>query len=218
MNLFSLLIAAAWKLPIERLLIKPRDNTKALDELANTLRASQSQNKPAVLVKPTPSTQEVIPKQKVATACIPCAVNHFSTSAGLLNEAVRFKKEGMTSSEIADRIAKILEEQNALERVDLTEEKIRALPDWERKLAEEALQQSRGLRHRLEALTAIKELEQAAADTAGYYRKLHREWWKRRLAQPGEARPGLTLDEAKEMAAEEAAKEVEKAWHSQEKK
>ena len=220
-NWIAMAVSIVGKLPIERLLIKPRDNTKALDELANTLRASQSQNKPAVSVNPTPSTQEVAPaptKQKVATACVACAVNHFSTSAGLLNEAVRFKKEGMTSSEIADRIAKILEEQNALERVDLTEEKIRALPDWERKLAEEALQQSRGLRHRLEALTAIKELEQAAADTAGYYRKLHREWWKRRLAQPEEARPGLTLDEAKEMAAEEAAKEVEKAWHSQEKK
>jgi len=214
-NWIAMAVSIVGKLPIERLLIKPRDNTKALDELASTLRASQSQNKPAVSVNPTPSTQEVapaLPKQKVATACVACAVGHFSTSVGLLNEAVRFEKEGINSNEIADRIAKILEEQNALERVDLTPEKIRSTLEWERKLAEEALQQSRGLRHRLETLTTIKELKEIAADTAGYYRRLHREWYHLRITQPGEARPGLTLKDAKKMAAEEAAKEVEAKW------
>ncbi|MBA7562902.1 hypothetical protein ES708_04555 [subsurface metagenome] len=137
---------------------------------------------------PTPTITEpgTTPKKEaVATACVPCALGHFSTSAGLLNEAVRFKKEGITSNEILDRIAKVLEEQNALERVDLTPEKIRNTPDWERDLAEEALQQSRSLRHRLETLTTIEELEQAAADAEGYYRTLNREWYKRRFAHLG---------------------------------
>ncbi|GAI75654.1 unnamed protein product, partial [marine sediment metagenome] len=135
------------------------------------------------------------------------ALGHFSTTAGLLNEAVRFKKEGITSNEILDRIAKVLEEQNTLERVDLTEEKIRSTPTWERDLAEEALQQSRSLRHRLETLTTIEELGQAAADSEGYYRELNREWWKRRLAVPN-----MTLEEAKKLASEEAAKQVEERW------
>jgi len=82
-------------------------------------------------------------------------------------------------------VAKVLEEQNALERVDLTPEKIRSSPEWERDIAEEALQQSRSLRHRLETIESIDELEQAAADTEIYYRKLNRTWWKRRFANLG---------------------------------
>jgi len=157
---------------------------------------------------PTITEPETVPeKEAVATACVPCALGHFSTTAGLLNEAVRFKKEGITSNEILDRIAKVLEEQNTLERVDLTEEKIRNTPAWERDLAEEALQQSRGLRHRLETLTTIEELGQAAADSEGYYRELNRKWWKRRFAVPK-----MSLEDAKKLAAEEAAKEVEARW------
>ena len=156
--------------------------------------------------------------ETVATACVPCALGHFSTTAGLLNEAVRFKAEGITSNEVLDRIAKSLQEQNTLERVDLTQEKIRSAPDWERDIAEEALSQSRSLRHNLENLTSIEQLEQAAADTEGYYRSLNREWWKRRLAKTGETKPEMTLDGAKKMAASEAAKEVEERWQSQAKK
>lgn len=159
------------------------------------------------------------PDKGIATACVACALGHFSTSAGLLDEAVRFKGEGITSNAVLDRIAKTLQELNALERVDLTPEKLRTAPDWERDIAEEALQQSRGLRHRLETIKGIEDLEAAAADTAGYYRSLHREWWKRRLAKTDEIKPPeMTLDEAKKLAADEAAKEVEARWHSLEKK
>ena len=131
-----------------------------------------------------------------------CALGHFSTSAGMLNEAVRFKEGGITSNEISDRIAKVLEEQNTLERVDLTPAKIRSTPDWERGIAEEALAQSRNLRHRLETIQTTEELEQVAADTAGYYQSLHREWWKKRLAKlPAGARilPVVTEEERGEI-------------------
>jgi len=166
-----------------------------------------------------PKIEQKPAQEAVATACVPCALGHFSTTAGLLNEAVRFKAEGITSNEVLDRIAKTLEELNTLERVDLTPEKIRSAPPWERQIAEEALQQSRGLRHRLETITTIEELEQAAADTEGYYRVLNRVWWKQRFAKLGKvAEPEMTLDEAKKMAAGEAAKEVERQWDSQEKK
>lgn len=172
-------------------------------------------NRPPPEQKPTPTiTQEpeTVTKQKVATACVSCAVNHFSTSAGLLNEAGRFGKEGITSNEVMDRIAKTFQELNALERVDLTEEKIRVLPEWERDLAEEALKQSRSLRHRLETLTTIEELKEAAADTEGYYRNLNRRWWKGRITHTGKTKPEFTLEDAKKEAAEEAAREVERKW------
>ena len=210
------------RVPIERVLIPPRDNIKALEKFAATTTASQTAIKAPPEQKTTPTiTQEpeITPQQEaVATACVPCALGHFSTTAGLLNEAVRFKEGGITSNEVADRIAKILQELNALERVDLTPEKIRSTPDWERDLAEEALQQSRSLRHRLEEIKDIGELKAAAADTEGYYRSLNRKWWKLRFAKTGKTEPEMSLEEAKKIAAEEAEKEVEKAWHSQEKK
>jgi len=134
-------------------------------------------------------------KGDIATACVPCALGHFSTSAGLLNEAVRFKNDGMLSNEIIDRVAKVVEEQNTLERVDLTPENIQSLPPWEKELAEEALQQSRSLRHRLETIEIMEELEQAAADTEAYYRKLYREWWRGRFAHLGPEKAERIADE-----------------------
>jgi len=214
MDWLALISTIINRVPIERVLFPPRDNIKATGEFLTELKASETE-RPSTPKNPTPTIKEpeTAPKQAVATACVPCALGHFSTSAGLLNEAVRFKKEGITSNEILDRIAKVLEEQNALERVDLTEEKIRKTPAWERDLAEEALQQSRSLRHRLETLTTIEELGQAAADSEEYYRNLNRKWWKRRFAV---AETKMTLKEAKELAAEEAAKQVEERWPQEE--
>jgi len=177
------------RVPIERVLFPPKDNIKALEKLAATMPAPVVENNPPPEQKVTPTTtQGPEPTSKqgtVATACVPCALGHFSTSTGLLNEAVRFKKEGITSNEVLDRIAKTLEEQNTLERVDLTPENIRALPDWERDIAEEALQQSRSLRHSLENFQSINQLENAAVDTSSFYKELNRKWFKQRFAHLG---------------------------------
>ena len=137
---------------------------------------------PATLTQTSPEEK---PAEAIATACVPCAIGHFSTSTGLLNEAVRFKKEGMTSNEILDRIAGAVEEQNSLERVDLSPFKIQHLPEWERPIAGEALEQSRQLRHRLESIQSTDELEKAAADTKRYYIKLNRQWYKGRFRNLG---------------------------------
>lgn len=127
-------------------------------------------------------------KSEIATACVACAVGHFSTSSGLLKEALRFKSKGITSNEILDRIAGALEEQNALEREDLTPEKIQRLPEWEKEIAEEALTQSRQLRHRLEVIQTIDELNQLTADTRSYYLKLLRQWYRGRFSNLGSAK------------------------------
>ena len=133
----------------------------------------------------TPQPSEESPPARIATACVACAVGHFSASSGELKEALRFKGEGMNSHEVLDRIAGALEEQNALEREDLTQEKIQNLPKWERQIAEEALTQSRQLRHRLETIQSIDELEQLGADTRTYYLKLSREWYRGRFSNLG---------------------------------
>jgi len=121
------------------------------------------------------------PADNIATACLACSVGHFSTTVGLLNEIVRFKKEGITSNEVIDRISKCLEEQNALERVDLAPEKIQNLKGWERELAQGALDQRRSLRHTLENVQTIEELEELAAETDRYYKNLSREWFTRKI-------------------------------------
>jgi len=128
---------------------------------------------------------ETVPQQDIATACVACAIGHFSTSSGLLKEALRFKGEGMTSNEILDRIAAVLEEQNTLERVDLTPERLQKTPGWLRAIAEEALTQSRQLRHKLESIQSVDELEPLAADTKRYYIKLFRQWYRGRFGYLG---------------------------------
>ena len=117
----------------------------------------------------------------IAVACIPCSLGHFSTTVGLLNEIVRFKKDGITSNEVIDRISKCLEEQNALERVDLAPVKMQALKGWEKELAQGALEQSRMVRHTLENVENIEEIEELAANTDRYYKNLNREWFTRRI-------------------------------------
>jgi len=178
------------------------------------IEAPLSQNKAVSASVATITTQEAesaAEKEDIAIACVACAVNHFSTSAGLLNEAVRFKKDGITSNEIIDRVAKVLEEQNALERVDLTPEKMRSSPEWERDIAEAALQQSRSLRHRLETIKTIEDLEQAAADTETYYRKLNRTWWKGRFANLGSDKAEMIADKVGTLGPEDKERVKKKA-------
>lgn len=210
------------KIPFEKVLFPRRDTAKELQEFAAGL-GKESPTPPSIQTAKEPQAVSEAPVSQpplaevsmdtIATACIPCAIGHFSTSTGLLNEAVRFKAEGITSNEVIDRIGKSLEEQNALERKDLTAETIQSLPKWEREIAEEALQRSRGLRHQLETITSIEELEQIAADTQGYYRTLNRKWWKQRLGQPSE--PGGTRilpvvsDEEREEIKQRAKKKIE---------
>jgi len=166
--------------------ILPQDETGAAktsektEDVGGNISETEKTPENSVSVQDTP--------ENIATACVPCAVGHLSASTGLLNEAVRFKGEGILSNEIIDRIAKTLAELNALERVDLTPEKLAETPPWEREIAEEALARSRGLRHKLEAIQTIEELEGAAAETDKYYQKLNRKWYKGRFAhlQPQE--------------------------------
>jgi len=187
MNWWGLAIDGVSKIPWERILIRPKVTPMPQFSIPGTVTTEPSQKEIVA-----PQEPQVAPpknasnKSQVATACVPCALGHFSTSAGLLNEAVRFKKDGISSNEILDRIGKVLEEQNALERIDLAPSEIADIRNkWERSIAEEALEQSRGLRHKLESIEAIDELENVAADTAKYYKKLNREWYKGKFTHLG---------------------------------
>jgi len=189
-----------------------------------TPTAPESQKEAALATAATATIQpaESAPeKYDIATACVACAIGHYAGAAKLLNEALRFRDDGITSNQILDYIAGAIGELNAMERVDLTPEKLQNTFSWERPIADEALRESRKLRHRLEGISNMEEIEQAAADSESLYKKLFREWFKRRSAHRGDkaevlAEEPLSLEEAKKLAGEEAAREVEKRWKSQE--
>jgi len=186
--------------PLNRLKAVLVDGQRQIGKAASDIRSVADELGTTVNRKPFPQekvrepTPHVVPlsqvvpsedtsqAQEIATACVPCALGHFSRSAGALEEAMRFKDQGITSNEILDRVGGVLKEQNTLERYDLTPEKILRSPPWEREIAERALFESRRVRHVLEGLESIEQLETVAAETAAFYRKLNREWFKKRFA------------------------------------
>lgn len=138
----------------------------------------------------------------VEAGCVPCAIGHFGTCSGLLNEAMRFaNKDGLGSSEVIDRVNMCLDELNAMERVDLRPEMITNLPDWEKKLANGALTASRATRHGLEGLTTGNDLEKVAASTQTARTEIGRKWFQERLARMPK--------EEKERLAEKAIEKLE---------
>ena len=119
---------------------------------------------------------------EIATGCVPCAIGHFGTCSGLLNEAMRFAhSDGIGSNEVVDRVGICLDELNAMERVDLRPEMIVQLADWEKELAQQALAASRATRHTLEAYTSVDALEKAAADTQSFRAQIFRTWIKQKM-------------------------------------
>lgn len=119
---------------------------------------------------------------ETATGCLPCSLGHMSSCSGLLNEAVRFaKSDGIDSNEVIDRVGMCLDELNAMERVDLRPEMIVSLPAWEKDLADEVLVASRAMRHTLEELGTVDNLEQAAASTQSTRTHIWRQWIKNKM-------------------------------------
>ncbi|GAI20365.1 unnamed protein product, partial [marine sediment metagenome] len=135
MKWWSLLIAAAGKLPIERLLIKPRDTNKALDELAAAMAAPQSQNKPAVSVKPTPTN--TAEREEAATVPAPAARHDLPTSEEttqalkrrLGKELYRAELDLSNKLRIAGKPCDCLESKHALLLEAAAEELIAQEPD-----------------------------------------------------------------------------------------
>lgn len=119
----------------------------------------------------------------ISTGCVPCAIGHLGTCSGLLNEAVRFARaDGIASGEVIDRANMCLDELNAMERVDLRPEMIVNLPEWEKELANLALTESRNLRHELEKLSNVAQLEQVTATTQSMRQQIGRSWFQAKLS------------------------------------
>lgn len=140
----------------------------------------------------------------IATGCVPCAVGHYGTCSGLLNEGMRFARDdGIDSGEVIDRINMCLDELNSMERVDLRPELIANLPPWEKELAEKALSESRSLRHSLEGISSTDQLEKVAAATQTTRQEIGRKWFKERLSRMSPQEKKKLAEKAMEKMGEE---------------
>lgn len=179
------------RIPFEKLLVRSPDNTQRLRELQEILTPAEPQKaeeSPEPITEPHASLGQIAEEARgngdVAVGCVPCAIGHFGTCSGLLNEAARFAhKDGLESGEVLDRINKCLDELNAMERVDLDSEKIYALPSEEKELAIKALNASRATRHALESLTTVQNLERVTADVQIVRKDIGRDWYRYRISK-----------------------------------
>ncbi len=157
---------------------------------------------PTPIAKKPPEGQDKA--SGIEAGCVACATGHLGTCSGVLNEAMRFaRKDGIKSVEVIDRVNICMDELNALERIDLRPELTLNLPPWEKELADKALAASRTIRHNLEGMSNIDDLELAAATTQATRQKVGREWFRQRLAN-------LSPEEKKKVA-EKAIEKVEEA-------
>lgn len=112
-------------------------------------------------------TKDMTPEKiEKGTACLACSRDHFSTASSMLNEALRFKKEGMGSWEVQRRLGIALDEYNAMERGDLHADQIEMLSGQEKDIANDALDSSREIRHKITAIRSVKDLEDVSAQAA----------------------------------------------------
>lgn len=164
--------------PLEPLL-EEKHTEKSKETSVSALSSAISAKK---VIEP-PGATKPTEVAKVKSACVPCAIGHYATSAKLLAEATRFKADGLESPQVQDDIAEAIAEQNALERIDLTPAKIEKLPPWEKDLASDALVKSRELRHKLESVKDMEQVEVIAAETENYFKGLNRSWLSTKAAK-----------------------------------
>ena len=128
---------------------------------------------------PTPTKPQ---EQKKGTHCLPCAINHLSTCSGLCSEALRFARaDGMASPEVIQRVGLCQDELNAMERVDLRAEVVAGLDPKEKEIAHRALSGTRELRHNLENMSKVDELEKLTAQTQTLRTEIGQKWAEEKL-------------------------------------
>jgi len=212
------------RVPIERVLFRPPDHTKAMEDFARSLPHTESPKEAPPEQKTTVTTKT---PEKVAQAV--------STSV--------LERPGPTTEEtVAHHNRQLAKQLNAMAR-HYTERMIIAgkpcdcgsskhLLDIEQ-LSEETIPMVTDPTIYYEMMKWVKEVEPKSTDEAAKSGKYDDEYpilsgqardlRKRLLGSLSllsmvEPEEPLTLDQAKKIAAEEAQKEIEKRWHSPEKK
>ena len=215
-NWANFLSSLAARVPVERILLPPRDNTKELEKFYHGLVSAESQKQAASEEKMTtiPIAEKSFDKPIVAkagTGCRSCTADHLATCAGSLAEALRFARgDGIQSAEVQERIALCAEELNIWERRDATPKSFVELPEQDKDFLRRWLPKGRGLRHQLNDIQTIEDLEK----TAAHAQRLHLEARKELQSTPNspfldEVQRQAKRVKAGELTKEQAVKEIE---------
>jgi hypothetical protein len=138
-----------------------------LQERLKSLEPKNSEQFPQPVLENPIENKSIETGAKEGTACSLCSDEHLSEVSGALSEALRFaRSEGLGSKEVIRRVRHARDELNAMERFDLAPEEITKLPEDEKEVAHWALPQSRDLRHSINSMITVEDLEKASAQAA----------------------------------------------------
>lgn len=224
MNWFSLISNLASRVPIERVLFPPRDKAKALEEFATTIAVPVAPNKAPIPEKIASTiTAE---REEAATVPAPAARYDLPTSEEtaqalkrrLGKELYRAELDLSDKLRIAGKPCDCLSQKHTLMLEAAAEELIAQEPgnavyyeilEWIK------VNQPKVTIDAISSGQYDDEYPRMAAEFKGFRKRIMGTTVLTAMVEPKEQ---LTLEEAKQLAAEEAAQEVEEKWHSQEKK
>jgi len=162
-----------------------QEGTKVISEILRSrpLRRRESEYSSVQVIRETSGIQNTESENVEGTACIPCVNGHFSTCSGLISdEALRMARRHGVGDEEISRINKCLDQLNAMEREDLAADKIKELPQWERDLAIYAQNEGADIRHKLENIKSVDDLEVAALQIKSARMKIGQDFFRGKLA------------------------------------
>jgi len=115
-----------------------------------------------------------------------------------LSEALRFaRSEGMESNEVQERLALCAAELNIWERWDAAPQSLVELPEEDKDFLRRWLPKGRGIRHQLNSVKVIEDLEKTAASASRLHLEARKELRGRASPLMEHASKPVTLEEAK---------------------
>ncbi len=190
-----------------------RSAVKARHSLVSTESQPEaaSEEKMTTTIPPTEKSFDKPIVAKAGTGCRSCTADHLATCAGSLAESLRFARgDGIQSTEVQERIALCAEELNIWERRDATPKSFVELPEQDKDFLRRWLPKGRGLRHQLNDIQTIEDLEK----TAAHAQRLHLEARKELQSTPNSPFLDEVQRQAKrvkvgELTKEQAVREIE---------
>ncbi len=202
------------RIPIERVLFPPRDKIKALEGFAAGLKAPVAQNKAPIsqnVASPTTA-----PKKQVELPTSAETAQELKRRLG--KELYRAELDLSNKLRIAGKPCDCLDSKHTLMLEAAAEELIASEPDNPVYFEIIAWIKQNQPKVTIEAISTGKydeEYPRMAAEFKGFRKRIMGTTVLTAMVAPKEQ---ITLEDAKKMAAEKAAQEVEEKWHSQEKK
>ncbi len=206
------------RVPIERVLFPPRDNTKALKEFAAGVTAPESQYKMASGQKTTVTTQKLpeTTRQVTATYDLPTGEETIQElKRRLAKELYRAQLDLSNKLRIAGKPCDCLESKHTLGLEATAEELIASEPD--NTVYFEILEWLKRNRSKvtIEAISSGRyddEYPRMAAEFRDFRKRI---MGTTAISAMIESREQTTLEEAKKLAAVEAARRVEESWEKE---